>query len=403
MIATMTELVAAPPSVPWDRTADESSCAGFRRDLVQGKIAIIDDEPLNVMTLGKHLKIAGMTDIVSTSDATAAFDLLLSARPDLVLLDVMMPVVTGIDVLRRARSDTRLQHLPVLILTASSDQEIKQSCLELGATDFLTKPIDPIDLIPRVRNALVTKHYHDQLARHALHLQEEVRKRTAELAASRAEVVHCLARVAEFRDDVTGNHIRRVGRYVGILARQLGFTDQEAETFELAAQLHDIGKVGIPDEILKKAGPLDPEEFDLMKTHCALAKTVIQPLDARRTAILRKHGLIGSELLDVSSSPLLLTAARIAQTHHEWWNGAGYPFGLKGDDIPIEGRITAVADVYDALSSKRPYKAAMPREKCFDILQKESGTHFDPQVLDAFFACQHEIIDAQLELQDVSS
>jgi putative two-component system response regulator len=262
--------------------------------------------------------------------------------------------------------------------------------------------VDPNDLIPRVRNALLTKAYQDRLANQTEYLEQQVRKRTAELAASRHEIVHCLARAAEFRDDITGHHVVRVGRFVGIIAKELGFGDQEVELLELAAQLHDVGKIGIPDSILKNPGKLDPEQFAVMRKHCGFAKSILRPLSDDEWVQAKAHVGIGATLLHVRSSPLLMLAAKIAQTHHEWWNGNGYPLGLAGEDIPIEGRMTAVADVYDALSTERPYKPPIPREKCFAMMEEERGTHFDPKVLDAFFANVDEIVRTQLQYMDPS-
>jgi len=364
------------------------------------RILIVDDEELNVKVVRKYLSEAGYANFVTTSDPTDALDLMRRRKPDIVLLDVMMPSVSGIDILHVMNLDEQLQHIPVVILTASTELEVKQVCLELGVADFLAKPVDPMELLPRVRNTLLNKHFQDQLAHHAEKLEQEVHKRTAELARSREEVVHCLARAGEFRDDDTGHHVCRVGKYVGVIANELGFHQSRIEVLELAAQLHDIGKIGIPDSILHKPGKLDEEQFDVIRTHCAIGKEIIQPLPEREAAILRSHARLGSSILQVPSSPLLMLAARIAQTHHEWWDGTGYPLGLKGEDIPIEGRMTAVADVYDALSTKRSYKEAFPRDKCFRILEEGRGTHFDPQVLDAFFARADDIIQIQLDYMD---
>ena len=170
-------------------------------------------------------------------------------------------------------------------------------------------------------------------------------------------MIHCLARAAEYRDDITGQHVVRVGRYAGIIARELGFSEADVEMLELAAQLHDVGKIGIPDAILNSHGKLDPEQFAVMQRHCSFAKKILTPLGEQEWRTLQTHSQLGASLLEISSSPILMLAARIAQTHHEWWNGDGYPLGLAGEDIPLEGRITAVADVFDALSSPRTYKA----------------------------------------------
>jgi putative two-component system response regulator len=239
------------------------------------------------------------------------------------------------------------------------------------------------------------------LANYAETLESEVRKRTAEVVASRKEVIHCLARAAEYRDDNTGRHVARVGRYVGIIAEALGYSPAEVDDLELAAQLHDLGKIGIPDAILNAPGKLDPEMFAMMQRHAAFGKRILFPLGEPEAQNLRRHSDLGASLLQISSSPILTLAARIAQTHHERWDGSGYPLGLAGEDIPIEGRITAVADVFDALSSPRSYKAAFPREKCFAILREGSGTHFDPKILDAFFSKSDAIVRTQLEFMDV--
>ena len=192
-----------------------------------------------------------------------------------------MPKVSGLDILRALRLHEQSRQFPVLVLTASTDAATKREALDLGASDFLPKPVDPNDLIPRVRNALTTKLYEERLANYAEKLEQDVRTRTAELAASRQEVVHCLARAAEYRDDITGQHVVRVGRYAGIIARELGFSEADIERLELAAQLHDVGKIGIPDEILNSHGKLDPEQFAVMQRHCSFAKKILTPLGER--------------------------------------------------------------------------------------------------------------------------
>lgn len=364
------------------------------------RILVLDDEMVHLRTLRQFLNEAGYMNLTTTSDPTEGIDLIREERPDLVLLDIAMPEISGIDILHLINVDHSLRHIPVIVLTDNADRDVKQVCLDLGVSDFLGKPVDPIELLPRVRNLLLNKQYTDQQASHAEWLEEQVRKRTAELAASREEVIHCLARAGEFRDDDTGHHVRRVGKYVGVIAKELGFSQSRIEILELAAQLHDIGKIGIPDAILHKPGKLDDDQYAVMKQHCVIGKDIIQPLPATEAAQLRLHAKMGASLLHVPSSPLLMLAARIAQTHHERWDGSGYPLGLKGNDIPIEGRMTAVADVYDALSSRRPYKEPFSREKCFQILEEGRGTHFDPKVLDAFFARADEIIQIQLDYMD---
>jgi putative two-component system response regulator len=370
------------------------------KSLQDAKIVIIDDEECNILVARKYLNSDGYKTILPINDSSQAIARIRAEKPDLVLLDIMMPRVGGLEILQIMQLDPALQRIPVLILTSSTDAATKKSAISLGAVDFLGKPVDPNELLPRVRNTLSHKQFQDRLSQYAEKLEQVVKERTMELVASRQQVIHCLARAAEFRDDNTGQHVVRVGRYVGVVARELGFSDNQIELLELAAQLHDIGKIGIPDDILRKPGKLDPEEYDLMQKHCMIGKKIISPLLPEEFSVLKSHTRVGANLLNVRSSPLLLLAARIAQTHHEKWDGTGYPLGLKGEDIPIEGRMTAVADVFDALSTARPYKAAYPREKCFAIMEEGRGKQFDPRVLDAFFNRAEDVVRVQLEFMD---
>ena len=350
------------------------------------RIMIVDDEPLNIKVARKYLSIAGYQNFITTTDSPAALELIRRERPDVILLDVMMPQTSGLEILEAVRLDESLAHLPVLILTASTDAQTKQSALELGATDFLAKPVDPADLVPRVRNALLVKAHHDHLAGYSQQLEHEVRLRTAEVEASRLEIVHCLARAAEYRDDDTGRHVLRVGRYAGILAREAGLVDERIAMIEISAQLHDVGKIGVPDAILLKPGKLDPDEFAVMKRHCEYGRLIIMP-DAPQPQ---------------QCAPLLAMAAQIAFTHHEKWDGSGYPCGLAGEQIPLEGRITAVADVFDALGSRRPYKPPFPLEQCLAIVREGRGKHFDPSIVDALLRRMGEITGVQSELADAA-
>ena len=364
------------------------------------KVMIIDDESLNIDLVEAYLQEAGYKNCRSTTDSAKAMELIRHEFPDVILTDLMMPDVTGFDILAATRADKALKHIPVIVLTAVTDPVNKLKALELGANDLLAKPVDPSELILRLRNTLDAKAYQDHLASYSARLEHEVRSRTMELEVSRVEAIHCLALAAEFRDDDTGKHVARVGRYAAIVADELGFEKSRVELIELAAQLHDVGKIGVPDAILLKPGKLDREEFDFMKRHCDFGKTITQPLlDAEWKKLIR-HTEVGSSILEVHSSPIMRLAATIAVSHHEKWDGSGYPSGLAGEDIPIEGRITAIADVYDALSSARPYKQAFPDEKCFAILKEERGSHFEPQVVDAFFARIDEIVRVRKEFAD---
>lgn len=364
------------------------------------KILVVDDEPINVKVCHKYLRELGYEQCLGVTDSTRAMATILSERPDLIILDVMMPIVSGVDLLQAIRANPELAQLPVLILTAASDRTTKLTVLELGASDLLAKPIDPSELAPRVRNALTIKRHQDGLSDYARTLEEAVRLRTADLEASRMDVIHCLARAVEYRDDHTGRHVERVGRYAGIIAEGMGLDAETCRMLQLAAQLHDVGKIGVPDDVLLKPGRLTPEEFERMQRHTLFGKKIFEQMCDRDWEKLRQHVQIGCKILEAPRSPLLMMAARVALTHHERWDGTGYPLGLAGEDIPLEGRITAVADVFDALSSRRPYKPAYSLNKCYEIFERERGSHFDPDVVEAFFSQKDRIVQIQIELAD---
>ncbi len=365
------------------------------------KIMIVDDEPINIKVVQKYLQGHGYTNFRTLTDSSIALRVAKDERPDIILLDIMMPEVSGIEILQQVRENALLHRVPVVILTAVGDARIKQKALQLGATDFLTKPVDPSELVLRVGNALVVKAHYDHLEDYSTQLERQVRARTAELMASRRGLVQTLARAAEYRDNETAHHIMRVGRYVGIIARELGISNEIAELLEEASLLHDVGKIGIADAILLKPGKLTDAEYETMRQHCAFGRKIIQQAP---DPAWERHGP-RSRLDSVEPGNavawMIPVAATIAQTHHEHWDGNGYPLRLRGEQIPIEGRITAVADVYDALSSRRPYKEPYPRDKCIEILERGRGSHFDPTVLDAFLRRSDDVMQVQVDLADV--
>ncbi len=364
------------------------------------RIAIIDDEPINIKVVQKYLRLAGYRQFVTTTHAGRAVELIRTERPDVVLLDVLMPEVGGLEILGQLRGQEQFVDLPVVILTAATDKETKLSALRLGATEFLTKPVDSIELRARLRNVLTVKAHQDRLKSYAWELEREVAARSAELARAHVEVIHCLAKVGEYRDNATGNHVVRVGRYAEIIARRLGLSSEIAGRIRQAAPLHDIGKVGIPDTILLKPGKLDDAEFERIKEHCKYGKQICAAVcDGGAAAQKSERGTPFTGPAP-TSSPILQMAATIAYTHHEKWDGAGYPRGLAGPQIPIEGRITAVADVFDALTSRRPYKPAFPLETALPIMKEQRGMHFDPAVVDAFFDAIDEILTVYEECSD---
>ncbi len=369
----------------------------------EAQIMIVDDEAINIEIVKAYLEEEGFTNFLTTTKSQIAVEMVRSHKPDIVLLDINMPQVSGLEILNVMRSDAELKLIPAIVLTASNDPQIKLKALRLGASDFLAKPVDPSELMLRLQNVLAVKAYQDHLAEYSIRLEDQVRIRTTELVRSRQEAIHCLARAGEYRDDDTGHHVTRVGRYAALIAHELGFDKDAIDLIEQAAQLHDVGKIGIPDSILHKPGKLDPQEFELMRTHCDIGRRIINPLSHEESIRLTAHTSVGREIMGSTNSPVLKLASVIADTHHEKWDGTGYPNKTSGLDIPIEGRIVAVADVFDALSSSRPYKSAFPLDKCLQILIEGRGTHFDPTVLDAFMRRKEDAIRIREEHVDPNS
>ncbi|QDV22026.1 Cyclic di-GMP phosphodiesterase response regulator RpfG [Aureliella helgolandensis] len=363
-------------------------------ELTSSTIMIIDDIPINIRVARAHLETAGYLNFITLSDPAEALTAIRNANPDVLLLDIMMPGISGLEILQALRAEPETQRLPILILTGADSRDLKNQALRLGATDFLTKPIDVDELLPRVRNSLLVKSYEDDL-------RAQVDQRTVELEQSQNELIHCLARAAEFRDSDTGAHIVRVGKYAAIIADELGMPPEHIARLQQAATLHDVGKIGIPDSILRKEGKLNEEEIDKIQKHCGYGGQVLGAPSTEFNLSLANHAVIGAQIMEVCSSPTLTLARTIALTHHEWWDGTGYPLGLSGENIPLEGRITAVADVFDALSSRRPYKKAFSLDQCLSILDEESGSHFDPRIVAAFLNRVSDIVKVQLEHADV--
>ncbi|MDC0936575.1 response regulator [Pirellulales bacterium] len=396
-------LAAAMGQLPAVRAVNSGGDAGLGLDCPTklAHIMIVDDEEFNILTVKHHLRSAGYQHFTTTTDPGSALTTMWDLRPDLVLLDVMMPQINGLDILQLMRSDPQLMRTPVIIVTASEEASVKLQALELGANDFLAKPVDSSELILRIRNTLQMKEHQDRLSNYSAELEREVQKRTAELEASQREVVYCLARAGESRDSVTGFHVTRVSKYAGITADQLGFDSEEVERLELASQLHDVGKIGISDLILLKPGKLNDQEYVRMKRHCEFGVKIIQSGQGRDANATWQASIMGNaQSSRESESPLMRLAATIAATHHEKWDGTGYPQGLAGEEIPIEGRITAVADVFDALTSRRPYKNAFDIEKAIEIMLENRGTQFDPDVLDAFQARFSDIAKVMVDFAD---
>lgn len=354
-------------------------------------VLVVDDTPDNLAHMSALLKEQYIVRVAKSG--ARALEIASSERPpDLILLDIMMPVMDGYEVCRRLKSDPTTASIPVIFLTGRSETEDEAYGLELGASDYIVRPFHPSIALARVRTQLQLKGVTDLLRDQNSYLEREVQARTNELTALQEVTIHSLASLAETRDSDTGNHIRRTKHFVLLLAEKLrnhpDYRDYlDAKTIDSlykSAPLHDIGKVGIPDRILMKPGRFEPHEFEIMKTHTTLG----------RDALIRAEQELG---LDV---PFLRYAKEIAYTHHEKWDGSGYPEGLKETEIPISGRLMAVADVYDALVSRRVYKEAMPHSKAVEIIEKGRGSHFDPRLVDAFLELQDEFLAVTTRFRD---
>jgi putative two-component system response regulator len=337
------------------------------------RIVVVDDEQANTALLAGLLKRWHFTNVVALTDPTRVVAAFEEAVPDLLMLDINMPVLDGFAVMRLLNrfihGSTRV---PVVVLTADVTDETKHQALRLGARDFLTKPFDPEEVRLRVSNQLEMRQLQLRLKTHGDDLEERVHQRTHQLELARLDLVHRLALAAEYRDDDTHQHAQRIGYAAALLAVGLGLPTAMVERIRLAAPLHDIGKIAISDAILLKPGPLTAQEFDIIKSHT----------------------LIGARILGDSRSRLLRTAAEIALTHHERWDGGGYPSGLAGDAIPLTGRLVGVADVFDALVHRRPYKQPWPVEESIAEVLSQSGRHFDPVVVEVFEGLDHHALVA---------
>jgi len=333
-------------------------------------ILIVDDDAANNSFVEQLLIWAGYANVRSVTDAAEGLELAREACPDLILLDLSMPDIDGYEFMRRlGESSPRSSVAPVLVFTGDISPEAKTKALELGASDFLTKPGDSTEILLRVKNFLRLRQMQKALEKQNRELERRVRERTAALESARREVLERLAIASEYRDDETGEHTRRVGELSAKVARGFGLNDENVDLIRSAAPLHDVGKIGIPDSILKKPGKLTAEEFEIVKTHTE----------------------IGARILSGGQTAVMQLAESIALSHHERWDGTGYPYGLVGEQIPICGRIVAVADVFDALTSERVYKSAIPPAEAVEIILAESGKHFDPQVVDAFLSAIREL------------
>ncbi|WP_317932480.1 HD domain-containing phosphohydrolase [Halioxenophilus sp. WMMB6] len=331
-------------------------------ETLEGKILIVDDDPVNIAIFEKILRQAGYHRIDSTIDPGAVRALYRNNGYDLIALDIHMPIWTGFDVLEQLRADNPTDYLPVLVLTSDTGVETQNRCLASGAKDFITKPFKKEEVLLRVHNILEVRLLHKQLKQQRDQLEEKVLERTQQLYNTQLKLIESLAKTAEYRDTGSGSHVARISQYVVILGRELGLSREECDLLQQASPMHDLGKIAIPDNVLLKCGNLDDDEWETVKAHSE----------------------IGAQILSAHDSRLMQVAATIARTHHERWDGRGYPAGLKGEEIPLFSRIVSVCDVFDALTSERPHREGWKVSRALNYLRENSGSQFDPNVVQSF-------------------
>ncbi len=337
------------------------------------KILVLDDQEINTRLLQNILVREGYCNVTCTNDPRELLPLYHDLQPDLILLDLHMPHLTGFDVMEQlAQVMGDDDYIPILVLTADNNPSARYRALSCGAMDFITKPFNLSEVLLRAHNFLQTRQLHLQLKLRNSLLEARVRERTIRLENSQIEMMERLAYVAECHDYETSEHTHRVGSLAADIAEAMGMTEPQLSLLRRAAALHDIGKLAIPSHICLKPGRLTPDEFEVMKTHVEA----------------------GAHLLKDGESEVIQMAEAIALTHHERWDGRGYPYGLQGEDIPLVGRIVALADVFDALLQQRPYKAAWPVQKAYDEIVEQSGKHFDPAVVEAFSSLYRKLDDS---------
>jgi putative two-component system response regulator len=348
------------------------------QDLRSGRIMVVDDDPVNVKMLHRTLNAQGYTNVEAVRDSREVVNRFFENPPDVILLDIEMPHVDGYEVIEQLKALDLSILPPIMVLCAYSDQESVLRALKTGARDYLNKPFAVPELEIRVRNMLEIHRSHVMLMDQKNTLDELVRLRTSQLVETQLEIVRKLARAAEYRDNETGRHVVRVSRMAYLMARKLGWSEEEAETLLHAASLHDVGKIGITDRILLKPGKLDDDEWRIMKSHTT----------------------IGAGILGDGDTEVLRVAKEIAVTHHERWDGSGYPNGVPREEIPISGRIVALVDVFDALTSNRPYKKAWSIPDTLTYIETAQGSHFDPELVELFLSVQEDVQHSRAEYRD---
>jgi len=341
------------------------------------KILVVDDEDRDLRLMEAMLTPLGY-QVILAHDGKEALEKVREILPDVILLDIRMPGMGGYEVAKRLKDNEETKTIPIVMVTVLGKLEDRVKALEVGADDFLSKPVERTELRARVQSLLKVKAYYDHMRDYQKELKAEVERRTEQLKQTSVDTIYRLSRAAEYKDEDTGLHIQRMSHYASAVARKMGLDDRTVENIAYATPLHDVGKIGIPDRILLKQGKLGPDEWEIMK----------------------RHTIIGARILEGSDTGFIKLAEVIALTHHEKWNGSGYPKGLKASEILLAGRITAIADVFDALTCKRPYREPFPLEKSFGIIKEGRGRHFDPDVVDSFLAAEDEILSIKEKHKD---
>ncbi len=348
------------------------------------KILVADDDERTRVALADIL-LTQEYDVVHARDGEESVRKAQAESPDVILLDIRMPRMDGFEVIRLLKADRFTKLIPIVVVTGEDDVELRVRALKLGADDFLTKPPHAAELTARVRSLVKVKAYNDYMRHYQATLEAEVRERTRELneaherlKSASLDTIHRLSRAAEYKDEDTAFHLHRISNYAVAIARRIGLDGATTDSLLYSIPMHDIGKIGVPDRILLKPGKLDPDEWMIMK----------------------RHTEFGAQILKDSESDFIEMGGVIAFTHHERWDGSGYPRALREEEIPVEGRVAALADVFDALTTKRPYKEPFPNEKALRIMREGRGSHFDPDMVDAFFDIEDEILEIKQRFRD---
>lgn len=366
-----------------------------KRDENRAFILVVDDNPTNLDVLVETLQVEYQLSVAKSGKK--ALEFVQKYRPHLILLDIMMPEMDGFQVCEILKSREITRSIPIIFITALQKTENITKAFEMGAVDYITKPFNPTEVNARIKNHIKLIEYRDQL-------EAKVKTRTRQLEAANNQllilqkiIIQKLGKAGEYKDNETGQHVLRVSMYAGLIAQALGLPQDQVDMIKMCAPMHDVGKIGIPDNVLLKRGPLDADEWKIMKSHCQIGKDLLTP---KPECSPRDSENEPTDSDEISESLLMKTSRNIAAYHHERWDGEGYPNGIRNGDIPIEARIVSAADIYDAVSSKRPYKEAFPEDKCRQAIHESSGRNLEPDVVDAFFSVIDRVREIKEEMRD---